>query len=78
LFVLPERRGSGVGAELVQVAQFEFIRMGCANVSLQLSGHNDSARRFYRRAGYAERTGFELLDKNLRAESSGKTFEGRA
>ena len=65
LFVLPEGRGSGVGAELIQVAESEFIRIGCTSVSLQLSEHNDAARRFYRRFGYAERSGFELLDKNL-------------
>ena len=64
-FVMPARRNSGVGAELLRTAETEFIRVGCTNVSLQLSRDNDSARRFYHRSGYAERSGFELLDKML-------------
>lgn len=66
-FVIPAGRGSGVGSELLRIAETEFIRLGCTNVSLQLSRGNDSARRFYRRFGYAERSGFELLDKTLRS-----------
>ncbi len=65
-FVIPAGRASGVGSELLRTAETEFIRMGCTNVSLQLSRENDSARRFYLRFGYAERSGFELLDKMLR------------
>lgn len=64
-FVIPAERASGVGSELLRTAETEFIRMGCTNVSLQLSRGNDSARHFYRRFGYAERSGFELLDKML-------------
>jgi GNAT superfamily N-acetyltransferase len=64
-FVLPEQRGHGVGAEMVRIAELEFIHAGCTKVSLQLSRGNDSARAFYRRHGYAERSGYELLDKTL-------------
>jgi GNAT superfamily N-acetyltransferase len=64
-FVMPAGRASGVGSELLRTAETEFMRMGCTNVSLQLSRGNDSARQFYRRFGYAERSGFELLDKVL-------------
>ena len=64
-FVKPAGRDSGVGAELLRMAETEFIRVGCTNVSLQLSRENDSARRFYHRFGYAERSGFELLEKEL-------------
>ena len=67
-FVLPEARGSGIGSELIRVAEAEFARAGCTNVSLQLSRHNDVARRFYRHMGYAERSGFELLEKDLRTD----------
>jgi GNAT superfamily N-acetyltransferase len=64
-FVLPEKRGHGIGAEMVRIAEVEFIHMGCTKVSLQLARDNDSARAFYRRHGYAERSGYELLDKTL-------------
>lgn len=60
IFVLPKALGSGIGAELLREAESEFIRAGCTNVSLELSRHNDAARRFYRRLGYAERSRFEL------------------
>ncbi len=64
-FVIPAARDSGAGAGLLRTAETEFIRVGCTNVSLQLSRENDSARRFYHRFGYTERSGFELLDKTL-------------
>jgi ribosomal protein S18 acetylase RimI-like enzyme len=64
-FVLPSARGNGIGEELLQIAEAEFTRRGCTNVSLQLGKGNDRARAFYRRQGYVERAGFELLDKML-------------
>lgn len=64
-FVLSSQRGRGIGAELLAVAESEFRRVGCTNVSLQLSRNNSSARAFYRRYRYAERSGYELLDKML-------------
>jgi GNAT superfamily N-acetyltransferase len=64
-FVSPSRRGAGVGDELLKIAEAEFVRARCTNVSLQLSRGNDSARAFYHRHGYAERSGYELLDKML-------------
>jgi GNAT superfamily N-acetyltransferase len=64
-FVLPPGRGHGVGAQLLQAAEAEFARMKCTNVSLQLGRGNDPAREFYRRHGYSDRAGFELLDKML-------------
>jgi len=64
-FLLPSARGHGVGEALLRYAEAEFVRRGCTNVSLQLSRGNDKARAFYRRRGYAERAGFELLDKIL-------------
>jgi GNAT superfamily N-acetyltransferase len=65
LFLLPSARGKGAGDALLQAAEAEFIRRGCTNVSLQLGRGNDGARDFYRRRGYGERSGFELLDKML-------------
>ncbi|HEU5468249.1 MAG TPA: GNAT family N-acetyltransferase [Steroidobacteraceae bacterium] len=64
-FVLPSARGKGFGEELLRIAEAEFARRGCTNVSLQLGKGNDRAREFYRRQGYGERAGFELLDKML-------------
>jgi GNAT superfamily N-acetyltransferase len=64
-FVLPSARGKGVGDSLLQLAEAEFVRRGCTNVALQLGRGNDGARTFYRRHGYADRAGFELLDKML-------------
>ena len=64
-FVLPSARGKGLGDELLELAEAEFIRRGCTNVALQLGKGNDGARVFYRAHGYRERAGFELLDKML-------------
>jgi pimeloyl-ACP methyl ester carboxylesterase len=65
LFVVPPHRGNKVGRALLMAAESEFVRAGCTNVSLQLSRGNDSARAFYHRHGYTERSGFELLEKAL-------------
>lgn len=65
-FVLGSARGQGIGEELLRLAETEFRRRGCTNVFLQLGRGNDRARDFYRTHGYAERAGFELLDKMLR------------
>jgi len=64
-FVLASARGQGLGDALLRAAETEFKRRGCTNVSLQLGRGNDAARAFYRRHGYGERAGFELLDKML-------------
>ena len=71
LFVLPEARGNGAGARLLERAEAQFARIGCTNVSLQLSRDNEAARRFYQRHGFSERSGFGLLDKSLRSPNSG-------
>jgi GNAT superfamily N-acetyltransferase len=68
LFVSPPARGAGMGSGLIRAAEAEFTQIGCTNVSLQLSRHNDWARRFYHRFGYEERSGYELLDKKLNAD----------
>jgi GNAT superfamily N-acetyltransferase len=64
-FVLPSARGWKIGEELLRLAEAEFVRRHCTNVSLQLGRGNERARAFYRRQGYGERAGFELLDKML-------------
>lgn len=64
-FVRHEQRGRGFGARLLQSAESEFQAVRCTNVSLQLGRANAEAREFYRRRGYVERCGYELLDKDL-------------
>jgi GNAT superfamily N-acetyltransferase len=64
-YLLPSARGRGAGSALLQAAEAEFRRRGCTNVFLQLGRGNGTAREFYRRRGYGERAGFELLDKML-------------
>jgi GNAT superfamily N-acetyltransferase len=64
-FVLPGARGRGLGNRLLQLAEAEFRARGCTNVFLQIGRGNDVARVFYRANGFAERAGFELLDKML-------------
>lgn len=64
-FVAPAQRGRGLGAQLLKVAEVEFRRVGCTNISLRLSRRNDSARAFYRRHEYAEKSGYDLLEKML-------------
>jgi ribosomal protein S18 acetylase RimI-like enzyme len=64
-FVLPSFRGRDIGSQLLRVAEAEFVRRKCTNVSLQLGCENERARTFYREHGYGERAGFDLLDKML-------------
>jgi GNAT superfamily N-acetyltransferase len=45
-FVLPSQRGRGIGAELLGAAESEFRRVGCTNVSLQLSRRNELCASF--------------------------------
>lgn len=73
-FVLPNHGAVGIGSELIREAEAEFFRVGCTNVSLQLSRDNASARRFYLKFGYRERSGFELLDKMLRDDQESRSF----
>ena len=64
-FVLPSRRGTGLGRGLLHVAEEQFRERGCTNVALQIGRDNDDARAFYRAHGYRDRDGFELVDKEL-------------
>ncbi len=64
-FVRPALRGQGLGQSLLAIAEARFRELRCTNVSLQLARENDAARLFYRDRGYADRSGFELLDKDL-------------
>jgi ribosomal protein S18 acetylase RimI-like enzyme len=64
-FVAPAARTYGVGAALLDVAESDLAQSGCVCLQLQLGKDNWRARAFYRRHGYQEREGYELLDKRL-------------
>jgi GNAT superfamily N-acetyltransferase len=64
-FVLPEARTHGVGGALLTAAEGALRRRGCVRLQLQLGVRNAAARAFYERRGYAQRAGYELLDKAL-------------
>jgi GNAT superfamily N-acetyltransferase len=65
LFVLPQYRGTGLGAALLATAEQTLAAGNCVRLQLQLNRGNRQARDFYRRRGYGERTAYELLDKAL-------------
>ncbi len=64
-FVVPGSRADGVGAALLAAAEDSLSRRGCVSLQLQLARDNSRARAFYRRHGFMERDGYELLDKRL-------------
>jgi GNAT superfamily N-acetyltransferase len=65
-FVVPAHRGLGIGNQMLDAAEAQFRIQGCTNVSLQLGRGNEAARKFYRRHGFEDRAGFELVSKNLK------------
>jgi GNAT superfamily N-acetyltransferase len=64
-FVLPQHRGLGLGARMLEAAETRFRDEGCTNVSLQLGRSNEAARKFYQEHGFEGRAGFELVSKML-------------
>jgi ribosomal protein S18 acetylase RimI-like enzyme len=52
LFVVPDRRDEGIGAELLDAAETRLAERGADVVSLDVMADNEAARRFYRRQGY--------------------------
>jgi GNAT superfamily N-acetyltransferase len=65
-FVVPAHRGLGLGHQILAIAEAQFRLEGCTNVSLQLGRSNEAARNFYRRHGFDDRAGYELVSKNLK------------
>ena len=65
LFVVPRHRRLGLGAKLLATAENAFRDGGCTVAFLQIGRDNADARAFYRRHGYGDRAGFELVDKKL-------------
>ena len=52
LFVVPERRGEGVGADLLDAAERALAAAGAEAVALEALADNDRARAFYADRGY--------------------------
>jgi GNAT superfamily N-acetyltransferase len=65
LYVRDDRRGTGVGAQLVAVSESFLASLGCKNVALQVGRNNHAGRAFYEKRGYSARAAYELLEKNL-------------
>jgi ribosomal protein S18 acetylase RimI-like enzyme len=65
LFIAPQHRNLGIGANLLTAAEGQFRAEGCTNVSLQIGRANEAARRFYRGHGFEGRAGYEIVSKML-------------
>ncbi|WP_134671929.1 GNAT family N-acetyltransferase [Halorussus marinus] len=52
IYVDPDRRGEGIGSELLGAAESALAEAGVDTVVLDVLADNDAARRFYRRHGY--------------------------
>lgn len=52
VYVVPGRRGEGVGSALLEAAERRLFEAGCDVVVLEAMADNERARRFYRRHGY--------------------------
>ena len=51
--VVPDRRGEGIGSDLLRAAERRLAEAGADALALEVMADNDDARRFYRRHGYA-------------------------
>jgi len=52
LAVDPDRRGAGLGAEIMRAAEHHLARLGCPKINLQIRTSNIDAVRFYESIGY--------------------------
>ena len=76
LFVVSERRGEGVGADLLDAAERALAAAGAEAVALEALADNDRARAFYADRGY-DRHRVELT-KPLSESADGDPTEGDA
>lgn len=53
IFVVPDRRGEGIGSDLLAAAERRLAVAGADVLSLEAVADNEAALRFYRRHGYA-------------------------
>jgi len=75
LFVVPERRGEGVGSALLDAAERALREAGAETVALEALASNERAREFYVAHGY-DRHRVELT-KPLLADGSASETDGR-
>ena len=54
LYVVPERRGEGIGSRLLEAAETALAEAGVDRVALEALASNDDGRRFYERHGYRD------------------------
>ncbi len=52
LAMLPEKRNSGIGSELLAHAERELARRGCVKINLQILSTNSAVEYFYKKNGY--------------------------
>lgn len=52
VFVVPEKRGEGIGAALMERAEAALAEQGAAVIGLEVLADNENARRFYDERGY--------------------------
>jgi ribosomal protein S18 acetylase RimI-like enzyme len=64
-FVAPQLRSTGVGSQLLAMAERDITARGIKQVQLQLGVGNQRGRRFYERHGFRGRDGYVILDKRL-------------
>jgi ribosomal protein S18 acetylase RimI-like enzyme len=72
LYVVAGRRDEGVGTALLEAAERRLAEDGADTVALEVMAGNDSARRFYERAGYRP----HRIELEKRTESDNVTTEG--
>ena len=65
LFVRAERRGCGLGAQAVAIAEAGARRRGVRAVHLEVDHTNERARRLYERVGFSLRQRYQLMTKVL-------------
>lgn len=64
-YVEETHRNKKIGDKLLAAAEAAARDAGCGSLMLQVSLGNRKARAFYVRHGFHDRTGFELLEKEL-------------
>lgn len=64
-YVEPDARSSGIGSEMLSVAERVLGRAGYVRLQMQIASGNTRGQAFYKRHGYHRRSGFDLWDKAL-------------
>jgi len=54
MVVLPDQRGSGTGAKILQAAKEKVKEEGCTRITLLTDGSNTGAQKFYKKHGFEQ------------------------